>query len=31
VNGVRVRDEGMYGFNSVINDPKILDEVVGAI
>jgi hypothetical protein len=30
-NGVRVRDEGVYGFNSVINESKILDKVVGAI
>jgi hypothetical protein len=30
-NGVRVRDEVVYGFNSVINEPKILDKAVGAI
>jgi hypothetical protein len=30
-NGVRVRDEGVYGFNSIINESKILDKAVGAI
>jgi hypothetical protein len=30
-NGVRVRDEGVYRFNSIINESKILDKAVGAI
>jgi hypothetical protein len=30
-NGVRVRDEGVYGFNSIINESKILDKAAGAI
>jgi hypothetical protein len=29
--GVRVRDKGVYGFNSFINESKILDKVVGTI
>jgi hypothetical protein len=30
-NGVRVRDKGVYRFNSIINESKILDKVVGDI
>jgi hypothetical protein len=30
-NGVRVRDEGVYRFNSIINESKILDKAVSAI
>jgi hypothetical protein len=29
-NGVRVRDKGVYGFNSIINESKILDQAAGA-
>jgi hypothetical protein len=30
-NGVRVRDKGVYRFNSIIDESKILDKAVGAI
>jgi hypothetical protein len=30
-NGVRVRDERVYGFNSIINESMILDKAEGAI
>jgi hypothetical protein len=30
-NGVRVRDEGVYRFNSIIDESKILNKVVCAI
>jgi hypothetical protein len=30
-NGVKVMDEGVYRFNSIINESKILDKVVGTI
>jgi hypothetical protein len=30
-NGVGVRDKGVYGFNGIINESKILDKAVDAI
>jgi hypothetical protein len=30
-NGVKIREEGVYRFNSIINESKILDKALGAI